>query len=90
MTLPFRIFCNLYYEETHIFQKGEFIMFGKIASAIVAVELVAMAVIGGLTYSEYRYHQGRADAAKEIAIEATFRKLVDETNEKHETQQEEA
>lgn len=65
-------------------------MFRKIASAVVAVELVAIAVIGGLTYSEYRYRKGREDMAKEIAVEVKFRELVEETLEKHETTREEA
>lgn len=90
MALPFRIFYKWYYEETHIFQKGDVVMFGKIASAIVAVELVAMAVIGGLTYSEYRYHKGREDMAKEIAVEAKFRELTKDTLENNESQREEA
>ena len=90
MTLPFRIFSKPYYEETHIFQKGEFNMFGKIASAVVAAELVAIAIIGGLTYSEYRYHKGREDMAKEIAVEAKFRELTEVTLEGDESTIEEA
>lgn len=65
-------------------------MFGKIASAIVAAELVAIAVIGGLTYSEYRYHKGREDMAKEIAVEAKFRELTEATSEGNESTIEEA
>jgi hypothetical protein len=65
-------------------------MFGKIASAIVAAELVAIAVIGGLTYSEYRYQKGREDMAKEIAVEAKFRELTEVTSEGNESTIEEA
>jgi hypothetical protein len=72
------------------FRKEIFIMFGKIAKTIIAVELAAMAVIGGWVYSEVRYHQGREDAAKEIAVEAKFRELAKETLEKHGSEKEEA
>ena len=65
-------------------------MFGKIASAVVAAELIAIAVIGGLTYSEYRYHKGREDMAKEIAVDAKFRELTEVTLERNESTIEEA
>lgn len=65
-------------------------MFVKIAKTIVAVELIAATVLGGWIYSEFRYHQGREDAAKEIAVEAKFRELVKETVEKHDSTKGEA
>ena len=63
-------------------------MIEKIVKTIVAAELIGIAVLGGWAYSESRYHQGRADAATEIGDK--FRELLKDTNEKHETQGEEA
>lgn len=62
-------------------------MFGKIAKTIIVAEIIGAVALGGLIYSEIRYHRGRIDAATEIGDK--FRELLKETTEKHDSEKEE-
>ena len=63
-------------------------MLGKLLTSIAVVELIGVGVLGTVVYSEFRYHQGRMDAYREV--NETLGKLIIGPEEKHESEEKES